>query len=131
MKLSEMTTAQKIEKYVQLRDHKKEVNDEVKKRLEAVNKALEMLEVSLLDDLHKAGGESIKADTGTVYVRTQESATVKDRDAFMQWLSGPNGDAEALDVRANKKVVSELMAKGEEVPGVKFTAIEQVGVRRK
>lgn len=131
MKLSEMTTAQKIEKYVQLRDHKNAVNDEVKKRLEVVNQAMELLEASLLKDLHKAGTDSMTGNTGTAYIRRQESVTVKDRDAFVQWLNGPDGDSEALDVRANKKIVSELMSKGVEVPGVKYTAIEQVGVRRK
>lgn len=131
MKMSQMNTAQKIEKYVKLRDYKKEVNDEVKKRLEVVNKAMELLETSLLEDLHNSGGESLASDAGTVYVRTFESATVKDRDKFVTWLYGPDGDTEALDVRANKKIVSELMAKGVDVPGVKYTAIEQVGVRRK
>jgi len=131
MKLSQMTTAQKIEKYVELRDHKKEVNDEVKKRLEVVNKAMELLETSLLKDLHDAGTDSMSGDTGTVYLRKQESATVKDRDAFMRWLGSGEGDPEALDVRANKKIVSELMSKGQEIPGVKYTAIEQIGVRRK
>jgi len=54
---------------------------------------------------------------------------VKDRDEFIRWVI-ENRELECMDIRANTKLVKEQMEKGVEVPGVKYSEIVQVGIRR-
>jgi hypothetical protein len=60
----------------------------------------------------------------------KSTATVKDRDAFFKFALQTR-NLEVMDIKANKRVVKELQEKnGVAVPGVKFTEIISIGVRR-
>ena len=124
-----MTAQDRIDQYVKLRDYKKQADAEFKKSMTRVNEALTKLEGELAKDLDDAGSDSLAGTSGTAYFRSQSSATVKDRDAFLQFVFQTK-NLELLDVRANKKIVRELGAEGTAVPGVTYTEIRQVGVRR-
>lgn len=124
-----MNTAEKIENYVRLRDHKKRADDEFKSSMERVNAAMKKLEAELMKDIQASGGNSIAGQSGTVYIKTQSSASVKDRDAFFKFVFSTK-NLELLDARANKKVVRELQAEGTVVPGVNYTEMQQVGIRK-
>ena len=54
---------------------------------------------------------------------------MNDRDTFLKFVF-ESRNLELLDARANKKIVRELGAEGTVVPGVTYTEIRQVGVRR-
>ena len=120
-----------VRSYVRLRDHKNLADAEFKKSMERVNKGMQKLENNMLGHLNQTGATSIACKgTGTVYLLTRESATVKDRGAFLDFVR-ENNLWDALDARANKPFIKQYMDdRGEEVPGVKFSAIKQVGVRR-
>jgi hypothetical protein len=60
---------------------------------------------------------------------TQHSATVQDRATFREWVES-TGNWDAVDLKANKVAVRELLEAGTEVPGVKFTSVHTIGVRR-
>ena len=122
-------TQEKIGMYVKLREYKKRADDEFKLSMVRVNQAMTKLEAELMEDLNASGGKSISGDAGTVYIKTQNSASVKDRDAFLRYVFQTK-NIELLDVRANKGIVRELSAKGEVVPGVSYTEIKQVGIRK-
>lgn len=118
-----------IKQYVQIRDYKKNADAEFKKSMERVNQALVKLEARLMQDIEDSGGNSLSGDAGTVYIKTQSNASVKDRDAFLRFVF-ENKNLEVMDVRANKAVVRELGEQGTVVPGVNYTEVKQVGVRR-
>lgn len=125
-----ITPAKMVEQYIVLRDHKKAADAEYKKSMERVNQAMEKLEGMLLKHLQEAGADSIACKAGTVYRNTQNSATVKDMQAFRDWVITNDG-WDVVDLRANKVAVEALLKEGTEVPGVNFTSIHTVGVRRK
>ncbi len=124
-----MTIQEKIANYVRLRDHKKLADAEYKTSMERVNAAMAKLEAELMADILASGSQSIAGDSGTVYLKTQSSASVKDRDAFFRFVFSTK-NLELLDARANKAVVRELQAAGTVVPGVNYTEIQQVGIRK-
>lgn len=124
-----MNTQEKIANYVRLRDHKKRADTEYKASMQRVNEAMAKLEAELMVDIKASGANSISGDGGTVYIKTQSSASVKDRDAFFKFVFETK-NLELLDARANKAVVRELQAAGTVVPGVNYTEMQQVGIRK-
>lgn len=125
----ETNPQEKINQYVKLRDYKKNADAEFKKSMERVNAGMKKLEGELMKALDDLGADSLSGDSGTVYIRTQNSASVKDRDEFLRFVFQTK-NLELLDVRANKKIVRELGVQGTVVPGVTYTEVKQVGVRR-
>ncbi len=124
-----MNTQEKIANYVRLRDHKKRADTEYKASMQRVNEAMAKLEAELMADIKASGANSIAGDGGTVYIKIQSSASVKDRDAFFKFVFETK-NLELLDARANKAVVRELQAAGTVVPGVNYTEMQQVGIRK-
>jgi hypothetical protein len=125
-----MTPAQKVAAYIKLRDHIKQAKEEFESSIEKPKLAMAKLEAELLDDLNKSGADSIAAKgVGTVYRNTQYSATVENREAFIEFVNANGWDA--VDLKANKTFVREYITeKGAIPPGVKFTQVETVGIRR-
>ena len=126
-----MTPEEMVRSYVRLRDYKKAAEDEFKKSMERVVLGMEKMENLMLKHMQETGGTSFAAKgVGTIYIKTRETATVKDRKAFLDFIS-LNNLWIGLDVRANKPFVKQYMDEHDaDVPGIKFTAIQQVGVRR-
>ncbi|NCF69104.1 MAG: hypothetical protein GWP61_24360 [Chloroflexi bacterium] len=124
-----MSDKERVAQYVKLRDYKKAAEAEFKKSMERVNSAMAKLEGEFLAELIEMDVNSINTDAGTFYKRTRNSCSVKDRDAFFKWVI-ENRELECMDIRANTKLVKEQMEKGVEVPGVNYSEIIQVGIRR-
>lgn len=125
-----MKPAEMVANYIRLRDYKKAADEEFKKSMEKVNLAMGKLEAQMLEHLNESGANSIACDQGTVYRNTQYSATVEDRETFRNWVI-TNEEWEAVDLKANKTFVKDYAnEKGEVPPGVKFTQMHTVGVRR-
>lgn len=124
-----MTPAQRVEAYIKLRDFKQKAEEDFKKSLTRVNEAMQRLENELLGDLNTNGADSLACPAGTVYRRRELSASVEDRNKFIEFVNGEGG-WDALDVRANKTYVKERIEAGEPVPGVKVSQIDKVGIRR-
>lgn len=125
-----MTPADKVAAYIRLRDHKKAAEEEFKDSMKRTNMAMEKLEGELLDHLNASGANSLACSAGTVYKNTQLSATVENREAFLDYVK-ENDLWEAMDVKANKTFVKEFMEeKGVALPGLKVTQLATVGIRR-
>jgi|SRR5210317_822965 uncharacterized protein with GYD domain len=120
---------QKIMQYVQLRDYLDEAKKEFNNSMDRVKQAMAKLESEFAVHLNDSGSNSANTDAGTIYKIERTSATVKDRDEFFKFAI-KNRKFEAMDIRANKKIIKELLDEGVEVPGVKFTASTQIGIRR-
>lgn len=121
--------AELVSIYIGLRDAKKAAEAEFKKSMERTNQGMEKLEGLLLMKLAELGADSLACPEGTVYRNTQHSATVQDRATFREWVE-TTGNWDVVDLKANKVAVRELLEAGTEVPGVKFTSVQTVGVRR-
>lgn len=119
----------RIKQYVQLRDYLDQAKKEFEKTTERVKKALAKLDAEFLEHFNASGAKNVTCDTGTVYKIPRYSVSVKDRDAFLRFLVVER-KLEALDVRANKKIVKELLEEGIEVPGISYSESIQIGIRR-
>lgn len=119
-----------VDRYVKLRDRKKDLKDEFDKKAEAIDEALKKLENYLLRTLNESGAESVRTTAGTAYINVKTSATVADRDQFMQYVR-ENDAWVLLDVKANKTAVQEFRDANQDIPpGVNWTEMRAVGVRR-
>lgn len=120
---------EKIAQYVQLRDYKAAAKKEFDKGMARVNEAMEKLEGEFLKELIESEQESARTSAGTIYRLSRANCSVKDRDEFYQWAQS-TGNVDVMDIKANKTAVRKLLEKGVVVPGVNFSEIIQVGIRR-
>lgn len=125
-----MTPEKMVESYLKLRDFEKNAKDEFDEKMKPVKDMKQKLEGLMLKHLHDTGAEHIGTGAGTVYRLTRTSASVTDREAFIQ-LVRETDNFDLLDLKANKTEVTQLLEAGHEVPGVKVTVMETVGVRSK
>lgn len=123
------TLATKVEQFIKLRDHKTAAKKAFDQSMERINMAITKLEGEILAGLQEIGAKNVKTEAGTAYINTMSSATVKDREAFEAWAQS-TGNTGAMDIRANKKAIRELLDEGVEVPGVNFSETITIGVRR-
>lgn len=128
--MKNLTPEELIAYYVSIRDAKEKAAEAFKKETERMNAALAKLEGILQDKLDELGLESFNSAAGTAYTKMRNSCTVNDRETFYEWCVD-NDELGAMDIKANAKAVRELLNEGVEVPGVKFTSMKTIGVRRK
>lgn len=132
--MTDATPSAMIKQYITLRDHKKKAEDEFKKSMERVNLAMDVLEGKLLEQLNTLEVDNLSAKgIGTVYKKLTVSCSVEDPAAFKSWLESREDDRwDALDLKANKTFVTEMMQKeGLTPPGVKVSSIQSIGIQRK
>ena len=119
-----------VEKYVQLRDKKSELDKAHKEKMAKYNNAMQELEARLLDNLNSMGVESARTPNGTAYRTVRSSVKVEDRDAFLDFIR-ENGEWEFLESRANKTAVESYLEEQEELPpGLSINRQSVVNIRR-
>lgn len=118
------------EKYVKVRDAKKKIQEKHKKELEPINKAMELAEASILQELDKIGAESVNTKFGTVYKKVNTSANIADPQLFFDFIK--TGDHwNMLQRRLNNSTVAEFVdTTGNVPPGVDITRRVEINVRR-
>jgi len=114
---------------------------ETRDAIDAKKKALD-IEIAKLKDIQErreaflqkamdaAGVTSMKANgVGTVFVDFKDSATIADREVFMEWVKEDHFDF--LDVRVSKTAVKQRLEDGEALPpGVNYVKIKGIKIRR-
>lgn len=122
----------RIDQYVKLRDHIKELNDAHKEKMAPFNDTLEQLNGVLLKHLEQMNIESLKGEHGTVYVTVKKSASIADMSQFWTYVV-TQVDWDMVDRKANATAVEAYIEAngGNPPPGVNFSAVRVVGVRRK
>lgn len=119
-----------IRQYVLVRDKKAQVKKRHREELAVFDRALALFEAKFLQFLQTNGGDSFKAETGTIYRSTQTSATVADWEAFFDFVHSQEA-WHFLEHRCSKEAVQAFVAsKGEPPPGVNLSSFTTVGVRR-
>lgn len=125
MKLSDL-----VAKYIELRDRKSLYKAEYEGKVAKVNEVMDKIEAKLLEVFTSTGMESVKTEAGTAYASTRTSASVADRDAFLDFVRARE-EWSLLDVRASKLAVEQFIAANEDIPpGVNLRQERVVGVRR-
>jgi len=118
------------EKYVKLRDKIKEIKDRHKDELAPYNDTLDQLAGYILDFLNQSGAASMRTGSGTISRTHKDSCSIADMEAFWTFVV-TQGDFDLCDRKANVTAVREYMEKNSApVPGVNFTSMQTVSVRR-
>lgn len=128
--MSNIDINKRVEQYVMLRDQIKEKDDAHKEAMKPAKDALEKLGNLLMDHLNTAGVESVKAAGGTFYKSSKKSASLADADAFMTFVIEKEA-FHLLDRKANSTAVEDFTREnGVLPPGVKFSVVSTINVRR-
>lgn len=107
----------------------------LKRLFETEDEPLKSLETDLGLWLQKylivGGLENIKTAVGTAFLTTKTTASLKDPDEFMKFVTA-TGKFELLDRKANTTAVRDyLKANGALPPGANLSSIQTVGVHKK
>ena len=125
MKLSEAVSI-----YIKMRDKKAQMKAEFDASIAPLNEKMEKLEAKLLDVFNKTGMDSVKTEFGTAYTTTRVTASVADREIFMNHIK-ENDDWALLEVRASKTAVEQYRDTNNDLPpGVSMREERVVNVRR-
>lgn len=133
-----MTTAKaptkidtRIAQFVALRDKIKEMDKAHKEKMGPARETLDTLSGLLLDHLKSIGGDSVSTPHGTVYRTVKNSATLADGEAFWSYVVD-NEAWDMVDKKANVVAVADYIEEhNAPPPGVNYTSMFTVGVRRK
>lgn len=130
MSIQKATTDQLVGAYIQLRDKQAKMKAEYEASVAKIVEAMVTINNELLARMNADGAESVGTPHGTAYKSLRTSATVADREAFLNFIQAQGRD-DLLDARAAKAAIAAFMEEtGEEVPGVKVTSHYVVNVRR-
>lgn len=119
-----------IGKYVKLRDKKDALKKKFDEDTAALDAAMEKVENYLLGHFNTTGADSVKTPFGTAYKQRRTSATVADRDSFVNFCQ-TNSLMHLIDVRVGKKAVEEYRdEKNDLPPGINYSESWVVNIRR-
>lgn len=126
MKLSEAVSL-----YIQLRDKKAEMKADFDASIAPLNEKMDKLEAKLLDVFNKTGMDSVKTENGTAYTAVRTTASIADREAFMDYVKA-NEEWSLLEARASKTAVEQFRDSnnGELPPGINIRSERVVNIRR-
>jgi phage host-nuclease inhibitor protein Gam len=126
MKLSEAVSL-----YIRLRDKKAEMKADFDASIAPINDKMDKLEAKLLDVFNKTGMDSVKTENGTAYTAVRTTASIADREAFMDYVKA-NEEWSLLEARASKTAVEQFRDSnnGELPPGINIRSERVVNIRR-
>jgi hypothetical protein len=126
MKLSEAVTL-----YIQLRDKKAQMKSDFDASVAPINEKMEKLEAKLLDVFNKTGMDSVKTEHGTAYTAVRTTASVADREAFMEFVKA-NEEWSLIEVRAAKTAIEQFRDNNDNElpPGINIRSERVVNIRR-
>lgn len=128
--VSKIDVASLAAKFVKLRDLMKDIEKKHEEELRPYREAREQLEAvfATVLDAHKV--KSMKTEGGTIGSTDRDSATLEDPEAFRLFVT-QQGAWDLADIRANAKAVREYAEGTNSLPpGVKFTTMRSISVRR-
>lgn len=125
MKLSEL-----VAKYIELRDKKYELKHQYEFKAAQLDEVLDKIEAKLLQVFDSAGMDSVKTEFGTAYASTRATASVADKETFMNFIK-ENEEWSLMEVRAAKLAIEQYKtANGDLPPGINYREERVVNFRR-
>jgi hypothetical protein len=125
MKLSDL-----VAKYIEMRDKKYELKHQYEFKAAQLDEMLGKIESKLLQVFDSAGMDSVKTEFGTAYATTRSTASVADKETFMNFIK-ENEEWSLMEVRAAKLAIEQYKtANGDLPPGVNYREERVVNIRR-
>ena len=126
MKLSEAVSL-----YIQLRDQKAQMKAEFDEQVAPLQAKMDKLEAKLLEVFNQTGMDSAKTEFGTAYSTVRTTASVADRESFMDFVKA-NEEWALLEVRVSKTAVEQFRSANDNElpPGINIREERVVNVRR-
>lgn len=126
MKLSDAVSL-----YIQLRDKKAEMKAEFDASIAPLQEKMDKLEAKLLDVFNQTGMDSVKTEFGTAYTAVRTTASIADRDVFMDFVKA-HEEWSLLEVRVSKTAVEQFRSSNDDElpPGVNIREERVVNIRR-
>jgi hypothetical protein len=125
-----MKISEAVQLYVKLRDEAAELKRKYQEEADKVKANMDKIEGALLAAMDAAGMESVKVNGGTAYVTTKTSATVADRESFLNFCK-EKGEWSLMDVRAAKSAIVQYKTANDDLPpGIDWRAERVVNFRR-
>lgn len=116
--------------YIKYRDVKAQYKAEYDAKVQKLELVLEKIEQKLMAYMNETGLESIRTGAGTAYKSVKTTASVADRDIFLDFVRD-NDAWELLETRAAKKAVEDYRSANDELPpGINWSAVATINVRR-
>lgn len=126
MKLSEAVSL-----YIKMRDQKAQMKADFDAQVAPLQEKMDKLEAKLLEVFNKTGMDSVRTEFGTAYASVRTSASIADRDAFMDFVKA-NEEWALLEVRVSKTAVDQYRSANDDElpPGVNVREERVVNIRR-
>lgn len=126
MKLSEAVSL-----YIKLRDQKAKMKADFDAQVAPLQEKMDKLEAKLLEVFNQTGMDSVKTEFGTAYATVRTSASIADRDAFMDFVKA-NEEWALLEVRVSKTAVEQFRSANDDElpPGINVREERVVNIRR-
>ncbi len=119
-----------VEKYIEYRDKKAELKIEYEADVEELEKKMAKIESALLAAFDKTGIDSARTKSGTAYIGVRTSASVADKEAFMEFVKAKE-EWPLIEVRASKTGVEQFKSIHEDIPpGVNWREERVINIRR-
>jgi hypothetical protein len=125
MKVSEV-----VSHYIALRDQKAAIKAEYDAKVSKIDKTLDTIEAKLLEVFEQTGMDSVRTANGTAYTTVRTSASVADREIFMNYVKS-HDEWPLLEVRASKTGIEQFKEMNQDLPpGVNWREERVVNIRR-
>lgn len=125
-----MAISDVIQKYIELRDQKSQLEKEHKEEVKELKGHMARLEAALLEQLDAQGVQSFKTDQGTAFTTTGDRAVVRDWEATLDFIRD-EGAYDLLERKVSRVAVRAYIEEtGDAPPGVDFTTHRGVNIRR-
>ena len=125
-----MNLAEVVQKYIEIRDKKSAIKAEYDAKIAKCEEALQKIEGKLLEVFEQTGMDSVKTEFGTAYASMRTTASIADREAFMDFVK-KNNEWPLLEVRCSKTAVEQFKSVTDELPpGINWRAERVVNIRR-
>lgn len=125
-----MTLKEVVQKYIELRDMKAELQHNYKFKAAKIDEQLDKIEAKMLEVFDSTGMDSCKTEFGTAYTTTKTSASVADPDAFFSFVR-ENEEWSLIEKRPAKLAVEQFKEQnGDLPPGINWREERVVNIRR-
>ena len=120
-----------VEMYIKMRDKKAQMKAEFDASVAPLTEKMDKLEIKLLQAFDQLGMDSVKTEFGTAYTTVRTSASVADKDTFMNFVK-EQGEWSLLEIRAAKLAVEQFRDANDNTlpPGINIREERVVNVRR-
>lgn len=127
---SPLSMEEAVDLYRQIRDYIKAKQDALAEELKPLAQKRDQLAEYMLQQAIAQGVQSFDTPAGVAYVTEKYSATVRDAQAFFDFLND-NGQWGLADIKANKAAVKQYLQEHNALPpGVHYSSFQTMGVQK-